>query len=562
MSNNEKKTGSEIVWESILNNEINTVFGYPGGVVLPFYDALPKYPEMRHILVRNEQGASLAADGFGRIAGKPGVCISTSGPGATNLLTGIANAYMDSVPMVAITGQVSTSAIGTDAFQEVDTTGLTLPITKHNFFVEKVDELGRIINEAFYLANTGRPGPVHVDIPVDVFKDSTVFEFNGDVDIPGYNPVLEADPNQVKKAVELINDAERPVILAGHGVLISKAWDELRFLVEKSEIPVITTLLGMSCFPEEHELCMGMLGMHGQAHANFAVHNSDLIIGIGMRFDDRITGKIDEFAEKAKVIHIDIDPAEIGKNTVVDVPVVGDCKNILSEINKNIEEKKRAAWLKQINEWRNKFKKIVCDVPTNNHLKGCHVIEEINKVTGGDAIIVSDVGQNQMWTAQYYKFNNPNKLLSSGGLGAMGYSLPAAMGAKIASPDETVWAIMGDGGFQMNSQELMTLIQDNINIKIAVLNNTYLGMVRQWQELFYDKNYVATPMKNPDFVKLAEAYGLKAYRVKNFKDCKDFTMKAFKEKGPVLVEYVIDPEDNVFPMVSPGNPLKETRLKK
>ena len=556
------KTGAEIVWESIEAEGVKTVFGYPGGVVLPFYDALPKFPQIRHILVRNEQGAALAADGYGRITGKPGVCISTSGPGATNLITGIANAFMDSVPMVAITGQVSTSMIGSDAFQEVDTTGLTLPITKHNYLVDNIKDLGRVIREAFYLSNTGRPGPVHIDIPVDIFKDSTKFKYSKDVKISGFTPEAEADPNQISKAIDLINSADRPVILAGHGVLISKAWDELKYLAEKADIPVITTLLGMSGFPEEHKLCMGMLGMHGQAHANFAVHNSDLILGIGMRFDDRITGKIDEFAENAKVIHIEVDPAEVGKNTIVDVPIIGNCKTILQKINKKLEKNQRADWLEKISEWRNKFRKITCDVPKNSKMQACHVIDEIFNVTKGKAIISSDVGQNQMWTAQYYKFNYPNKLLSSGGLGAMGYSLPAAIGAKMASPSETVWAIMGDGGFQMNSQELMTLIQDKINIKIAILNNTYLGMVRQWQELFYDKKYVATPLMNPDFIKLAESYGVKAMRAKNTNECAECTSRAMKEKGPVLVEYIIDPEDNVFPMVTPGNPLTETGIKK
>ncbi|MDP2743763.1 MAG: biosynthetic-type acetolactate synthase large subunit, partial [Dehalococcoidia bacterium] len=480
-----KLSGAQILCEAMLKEGVEVIFGFPGGVVLPLYDTLPQYSQLRHILVRHEQGAAHAADGYSRATGKVGVCLATSGPGATNLVTGIANAYLDSSPMVAITGQVARPFIGKDGFQEVDITGITVPITKHNYLVLDVNDLARVVKESFYLARTGRPGPVLIDIPKDVFVEQTDFRYPERVDLPGYKPTIEGHPAQIKKAAKAISESKRPVILAGRGIILSDACEELKELAETSQMPVVTTLLGIGCFPESHALSFGMIGMHGMAYANFAVSSADLIIAIGMRFDDRATGKVSAFAPKARIIHIDIDPAEIGKNVRVDMPIVGDAKHVLREINKLVGRRLHVEWVKQLDTWREEHPSVT--IRESKELLPQFVVRKIYEVTGGEAIVVTGVGQNQMWSAQHFWYDKPGKLISSGGLGTMGFELPAAMGAKVGCPDETVWCIAGDGGIQMTIQELATIVQENIAVKIAILNNGYLGMVRQWQDLFYQK---------------------------------------------------------------------------
>jgi len=534
---------------------VEVIFGFPGGSVLPLYDTLPQYPQLRHILVRHEQGAAHAADGYARATGKVGVCLATSGPGACNLVTGIATAHLDSSPVVAITGQVARPFIGKDAFQEIDITGITVPITKHNYLVLKADELATVVKEAFYIASTGRPGPVLIDIPRDVFAEEANFHYPEKIKISGFKTVVQGHPAQIKKAAKLINEAKRPVIIAGRGVIISGAFPELKELAEKAQIPVITTLLGIGCFPEDHILSLGMIGMHGMAYANLAVHNSDLIIAIGMRFDDRATGKVSGFAPHSQIIHIDIDPAEIGKNVRVDIPIVGDVKHVLDELNKHVDVQTRIDWIKQVEQWREEHP--VLAIRDTEKLLPQFVIRNIYEVTKGDAIIVTGVGQNQMWASQHFWYNKPHSFISSGGLGTMGFELPAAIGAKVGRPDEAVWAIAGDGGFQMTIQELATAVQDNIAVKIAIINNGFLGMVRQWQELFYKKRYVATPLSNPDFVKVAEAYGIPGIRVTDKKLVASAIQKAMDYKGPFLIDFVVEPEENIYPMVAPGCTLAE-----
>jgi len=550
-----KMTGAQMVCESLIREGVEVIFGFPGGTVLPLYDTLPQYPQLRHILVRHEQGAAHAADGYARATGKVGVCIATSGPGAANLVTGIANAHLDSVPIVAITGQVARPFIGKDAFQEIDITGITQPITKHNYLVLDAALLPGIFKEAFYLARSGRPGPVLIDIPRDVFMDQAEFHYPGKVDLPGYKLTLQGHPAQVKKAAKLIDEAQRPLIIAGRGVIISRAYAELKQLVEKAQVPVVTTLLGISCFPESHALSYGMLGMHGMAYANLAVDAADLIIAIGMRFDDRATAKVSAFAPNAKIIHIDIDPAEIGKNVRVDVPIVGDAKAVLQELNKQIISTRHIDWIQQLDDWRREHPSIT--IRDSQGLLPQFVIRKIYEVTQGKAIIVTGVGQNQMWAAQHYWYNKPNSLISSGGLGTMGFELPAAMGAKVGCPDEIVWCIAGDGGFQMTIQELATIVQEKLAVKIAIMNNGYLGMVRQWQELFYKKRYVATPLSGPDFVKIADAYGFPGLRVERKEEVVPAIQKAMAEEGPFLIDFKIEPEENVYPMVPPGAALAE-----
>ncbi len=545
-----KKTGAQILCESLIKEGVEVIFGYPGGTVLPLYDTLPQYPQLRHILVRHEQCAAHAADSYARATGKAGVCLATSGPGATNLVTGIANACLDSSPIVAITGQVATPFIGKDAFQEIDITGITLPITKHNHLVLDVGELARVVKEAFYIAQAGKPGPVLIDIPRDVFQQEAEFVYPEKVDLPGYKPTLFGHPAQIKRAAEMTNGAVRPIIIAGRGVIISQAFAELRELAEKAQIPVITTLLGIGCFPETHVLSFGMLGMHGMAYANKAVDNADVIIAIGMRFDDRATGIVSAFAPRASVIHIDIDPAEIGKNVRVDVPIVGDVKNILEALNKQIVPRDHIDWFNQLDMWRQEHPAI--EIRDSEGLLPQYVIRQIYEITQGDAIIVTGVGQNQMWAAQFFFYDKPNGLISSGGLGTMGFELPGAVGAKVGRPDETVWCIAGDGGFQMTIQELATIAQENIDVKIAIINNGYLGMVRQWQELFYKRRYVHTQLSGPDFVKIAEAYGLLALRVKDKREVTSAIEKAMEHQGPFLIDFVVEPEENVFPIVPPG----------
>jgi len=550
-----KMTGAQILCESLVKEGVEVIFGLPGGAVIPLYDTLPQYPQLRHILVRHEQGAAHAADGYARATGKVGVCMATSGPGATNLVTGIANAHLDSVPVVAITGQVVRSLIGKDAFQEVDITGITLPITKHNYLVLEVDSLAKVVKEAFYLARNGRPSPVLIDIPRDVFIEQAEFHYPSKVDLPSSKPTLQGHPAQIKKAAKLINEAQRPLIIAGRGVIISGAYAELKQLAETAQIPVVTTLLGISCFPESHILSFGMLGMHGTAYANMAVEAADLIIAVGMRFGDRATCKVSAFAPHASIVHIDIDPAEIGKNMRVDVPIVGDVKLVLNALNKLIISTEHIDWFQQLDDWRKEHP--LTFVRDSEGLPPQFVIRKIYEVTQGEAIIVTGVGQNQMWAAQHYWYNKPNSLISSGGLGAMGFELPAAMGAKIGCPDNIVWCIAGDGGFQMTIQELATIVQEKVAVKIAIINNGYLGMVRQWQQLFYKRRYVATPLAGPDFVKVAEAYGIPGLRVKRKEEVVSAIEQAMEEQGPFLIDFMVEPEENVYPMVPPGAALAE-----
>jgi acetolactate synthase I/II/III large subunit len=545
-----KKTGAQIICESLLAEGVDVMFGFPGGVLLPFYDTLPQYPKLRHILVRHEQGAAHAADGYARATGKVGVCMATSGPGATNLVTGIANAYLDSVPMVALTGQVSRALIGKDAFQEIDIAGITLPITKHSYVVMETGSLAKVIKEAFYIARSGRPGPVLIDIPKDVMTDSAEFSYPDKVSLPGYKVPTSGHPAQLKNAATMINEAEKPLILAGRGVIISEASAELKQLAEKAQIPVVTTLLGIGAFPEDHILSFGMVGMHGNGYANKALDGCDLLIAIGTRFSDRVTGKISNFCPHAKVIHIDMDPAEIGKNVRVDVPIVGDVKAVLQAMNKQIDSNRHLEWVAQLDEWRKQHPMLHTGV--GEGLLPQYVISKIYDATKGDAIMVTGVGQHQMWAAQHYIYHNPDGFISSGGLGTMGFGLPAAMGVKVGRPEKTVWLVDGDGSFQMTIQELGTIVQDNIPVKIAIMNNGYLGMVRQWQDLFYKKNYVATPLSCPDFIKIAEAYGVAGVQVTRREDVEDAIGQAMECEGPFLINFVIEPEENVYPIVPPG----------
>jgi len=550
-----KMTGAQILCESMVREGVEVIFGIIGGAILPLYDTLPQYPQLRHILVRHEQGAAHAADGYARATGKVGVCMATSGPGATNLVTGIANAHLDSSPMVAITGQVARPFIGKDAFQEVDITGITLPITKHNYLVLDAGSIARTVKEAFHLARSGRPGPVLIDIPRDVFIEEAEFHYPSKVDLPSYKPTLKGHPAQIKKAAKLINEARQPTIIAGRGVIISGAYAELKHLAETAQIPVITTLLGIGCFPESHILSFGMLGMHGMAYANMAVSATDVIIAIGMRFDDRATAKVSGFAPNAHIIHIDIDPTEIGKNVRVDVPIVGDVKIVLEELNKLITPIQHIDWIGQLDDWRKEHPSTV--IRDSEGLLPQFVVRKIYEVTKGEATIVTGVGQNQMWAAQHYWYDKPNSLISSGGLGTMGFGLPAAMGVKVGCPDSTVWLIDGDGSLQMTIQELATIVQDNIAVKIAIIHNSYLGMVRQWQELFYGKRYVATPLSGPDYIKIAEAYGIPGLRVKHKEEVVPAIEQAMAEPGPFLIDFVVEPEENVYPMVPPGAALSE-----
>jgi acetolactate synthase-1/2/3 large subunit len=550
-------TGAQILCESLRREGVELIWGYPGGAVLPLYHTLPEYP-FQHILVRHEQGAAFAANGYARATGKVGVCLATSGPGATNMVTGIADALMDSVPIVAITGQVSRPLIGKDAFQEIDTTGITLPITKHNYLVEHAADIPRIVREAFYIAQNGRPGPVLIDVPKDVQQEEADFVWPDEVKVRGYRPTTHGHTRQIRQAAELLAQAERPLIVAGHGVVISQAYDELKALAEKAHIPVITTLHGVSSFPESHELSFGLTGMHGAAYANKAICECDVLVGVGMRFDDRVTGKISGFAPKAKIVHVDIEPAEIGKNVKVAVPIVGDCRNVLHAMLREVKPARHDAWLAQMNEWRRQMP--MTSIRDTEKFLPQHVIKEIYEVTKGQANIVSDVGQHQMWAAQIYFYDRPNSFFSSGGLGAMGYCLPASMGVKMARPDETVWAVIGDGGFQVTLQELATIVQDNIKVKIAIVNNGYLGMVRQWQQFFYDRRYSASPISGPDFVKLADAYGIPACRVTRREDVRAAIQKAVDTDGPFLIDFVVEEEENVYPMIPPGGALADIIL--
>ena len=554
-----KLTGAQLVCESLIKEGVDTIFGLPGGAILPLYQTLPEYSELRHILVRHEQGAAHAADGYARVTGKAGVAWATSGPGATNLITGIATAQMDSVPMVVITGQVSRASIGSDAFQETDTTGISLPVTKHNYLVMDAADIPRIIKEAFHLATTGRPSPVLVDIPKDVFTEEVEypdgFLYPESINLPGYKPSLSGNTAQIKRAAKLINQSKKPVILAGHGIIFSGAYKELKDLAEKAQIPVITTLLGISSFPEDHVLSVGMPGMHGVAYASLAIEDADLLIALGMRFDDRITGKPSEFAKTSRKIHVDIDPSEIGKNVPVDVPVVGDVKNVLDKMIEYVESNTHVEWIQHIEKLKSDHPSL--QIRDTDKLLPQYIIHELSEATKGKAIMVTGVGQHQMWAAQHYMYTEPRSWITSGGSGAMGYEVPGAMGAQVGDPTRVVWSIAGDGGFQMTMSELATLVENNIPVKFAIINNNVLGMVRQWQEFFYNKSYVATTYThNPDFVKLAEAFGMLGIRVTSKNQVKSSIEEAMAYDGPALIDFVVEEEENVYPMIPAGQTIE------
>ena len=542
------RSGASIVMEALAREGVDTIFGYPGGVVLPLYDEMLNWPEVKHILVRHEQCAAHMADGYARATGRTGVCLATSGPGATNLVTGIATAMMDSVPMVAITGNVNSWSIGKDAFQETDIQGITIPITKHNYLVTNVDDLPGVLAEAFYLANTGRKGPVLVDIPKDVFIAKTDAEFPVTIARRGYRLPPAPDPDQISEAIRLITESEKPVAIAGAGVVWSKAFDELRYFAEHADIPIINSLLGIGGFPRDHELSLGMMGMHGEAAATLAVQEADLVLGIGIRFDDRLTGNTRAFAKNAKIVHFDLDPSEVGKTVSPVAFVIGDLKESLKLLNRELPEKRHDGWRAQIRSWQQNYPLVV---PPGKFLSR-HVLDALNRHTGGEAIVSTDVGQHQMWAAQFMKQRHPFNWISSGGLGTMGFGFPAAMGAKFARPESEVWAVVGDGGFQMTLQELQTAVEYGVNVKIALLNNGYLGMVRQWQELFYDNRYSHVAMSSPDYGKLAEAYGVKYVRCESEAELDDALSSASDHPGPVLCEFRVEMEENVFPMVPAG----------
>ncbi len=566
-------TGAEILVESLKKEGVDVIFGYPGGVVIPIFDVLFDDKDIKVILPRHEQGGMHAADGYARATGKVGVMLATSGPGATNLITGIATAFMDSIPVVAITGQVKTFMIGNDAFQEADVTGITRPITKHNYLVKDVKELPKIIKEAFYIAKTGRPGPVVIDLPVDVTASSTEYDYPKEIKMRGYNPTYEGNIKQVKRACELIKESKRPIIYAGGGVIASEASTELRKFVDKTGIPITTTLLALGSVPTDHKLNLGMPGMHGTFYSNYALQDSDLIIAVGSRFDDRVTGKIDEFAPYAKVIHVDIDPTSISKVIPIDVPIVGDCKNILEKLLKYVEKPDIEAWLAKVDDWK---KQNPLTYAQEDVIKPQYVVEKMSEILPADAIISTEVGQNQMWAAQFYKFKQPRTLLTSGGLGTMGYGFPAAVGAQVAFPKRKVVDVAGDGSIQMNIQELATIRDYNLPVKILILNNAYLGMVRQWQELFWDKRYSSTCLEKnascppsckgpndkctkyiPDFVKLAEAYSVNGYRIEKVKDVEPMLKEALLNDEPAVIDVLIAREENVFPMVPAGKSLNQ-----
>lgn len=548
-----KLTGAQILLECLERQGVEVIFGYPGGQVIPIYDALYD-SKIRNILVRHEQGAAHAADGYSRSTGKTGVCLATSGPGATNLVTGIATAYMDSVPLVAITGQVPTSLLGCDSFQEADITGITMPITKHNYLVKDIKDLPRVIKEAFHIAGTGRPGPVLIDIAKDITVQTDKPSYPETIDLRGYKPNYVGNARQVKEALEAIQKSERPLLYIGGGVVTSGAHAELIKLAETVSAPVTPTLMGISAIPGDHPLNLGMLGMHGTAAANFAVCECDLLIAVGARFDDRVTGKIDDFAPKAKVIHIDIDPAEIGKNVGVDVPIVGDVRMVLENLLEKLAPQKRREWLKQVADWQKEYP-LTYD---KDKLNPQRVVEEINEITKGEAIICTEVGQHQMWAAQYYKFARPRSLITSGGLGTMGFGFPAAIGAQVGNPDRLVIDIAGDGSFQMNIQELGTAVANQIPVKVVIINNFYLGMVRQWQEFFFNKRYSGTVLdQNPDFVKIAEAYGAKGFRIDEVSQLRGTLEKAFATPGPVVIDCHVEREENVLPMVPAGGAIHQ-----
>ncbi|NLE29195.1 MAG: biosynthetic-type acetolactate synthase large subunit [Phycisphaerae bacterium] len=550
--------GAEILHQSLLDENVKDMFGYTGGAVLPIFDALYKSP-INFILTRHEQGGAHAADAYARATGKVGVVLATSGPGATNLVTGLATAHMDSIPMVAITGQVRSDLIGNDAFQEADMTGITRPITKHNVLVHDIRDLARTIREAFHIARTGRPGPVLVDIPVDISNQTTAGPLDKEMALPGYRPRFKGHLRQIQLAADAINKAQNPVLYVGGGVIISEASDLLRELALKAGIPVTTTLMGLGAFDENHPLALKMLGMHGTAYANYAVQECDLLIAIGARFDDRVTGKVETFAQNAKIIHIDIDPASISKNVRVDIPVVGDAKQILTDLIKMIEPNDRSVWLDKIKEWKQKFP-LRYDQENCSNIKPQYVIESLGRLANGDAIVTTGVGQHQMWTAQFFNYNTPRQLITSGGLGTMGFGLPAAIGAQVGRPDKIVIDIDGDASFSMTLMELATIAQYKLPIKIALIRNTFQGMVRQWQEMFYGRRYSQTKMVLPDFCKIAEGFGIKALCIQDKTQVQDVIRESLKYPGPVLMDFEVEPEENVWPMVAPAKSLHEMEL--
>lgn len=550
-------TGSQILCEALVREGVTFLYGYPGGAIMPFYDALTSYPTLNHVLVRHEQAAAHAADGYARATGKVGVCVATSGPGATNLVTGLATAYMDSTPIIAITGQVARPFIGRDAFQETDILGVTQPITKHNFLVQRVEDLADIVHEAFKLALGGRPGPVVIDVPKDVQFSKTQYRASTSISsIERFRATRAPRPSAeaIARAADLIKKAQRPLIMSGHGVILANAYEELHAFAEKTSIPVITTLLGISAFPETHPLALGMPGMHGPAHVNRAIGEADLIIGVGLRFDDRVTGKVSEFAPHARFIHIDIDPSEMHKVKRAAVPVVADAKEALAKLTEAVEQGDHCAWIKEVRGWEAEKNERNADIQRDQEYPDpTSILEAIQRITKDEAIIVTDVGQHQMWTARHYTWTRPNSHITSGGLGTMGFALPAAMGVKMGLPDANVWVVAGDGGIQMNIQELATLKQEGIAVKVAIMNNGYLGMVRQWQHFFHNGNYSETPITGPDYIKLADAYGLTGIRVMKREDVGAAVQKAMETEGTVIIEFIIESEANVFPMVAPGS---------
>jgi acetolactate synthase-1/2/3 large subunit len=554
-----KRTGAQIVWETLMKEGVDVVFGYPGGANLPIYDEMPNYPAVHHVLVRHEQGAAHMADGYARASGKVGVAMATSGPGATNLVTGIATAMTDSSPVVFITAQVNSKLIGLDAFQETDITGITLPITKHNFLVTDAAEIGPVLTEAFYIARSGRPGPVLVDISKDAQQATTDWEYNPHPIKPrGYRPLHTVSQKDMQLAADMIRAAKRPVILAGQGVFLSGAYEEMNKFAELTNTPVAKTLLGLGSFPSDHPLNLGMMGMHGEAWVNHAIQDADLLLAFGMRFDDRVTGNLKTYAVNAKKIHVDIDPSEINKNVVVDLPLVGDLRQVLEQLTPMLQTQDHSEWLQAISDFKDGCAvNNIGNLPDNGHLYAAHVIGDLWRVTEGKAVLVTDVGQNQMWAAQYYPVNNPSHFITSGGLGTMGFGLPAAIGAAFACPTEQIWLIAGDGGIQMTQAELSTCAQEGIKVNVAIINNGFLGMVRQWQEFFYDGRYSATPMKSPDFVKLADAHGLTGLRVTQRSEVEDAIRTAQATPGTVVVDFRVEKEDSVYPMVPTGADLKE-----
>ncbi len=556
--NKTRLTGAEIIWATLEGEGVREVFGYPGGAILPAYDALRKFP-IRHILVRHEQSAVHMADGYARASGRIGVAIATSGPGATNMVTGIATAMLDSIPLVCITGQVGSKVLGSDAFQEVDITGITLPVTKHNYLVTRAEDVAPVLRDAFRVANSGRPGPVLVDITKDAQQATAEFDFAAAApEKISTHPMLKVTQPAIAEAAELIRAAQRPVILAGHGIIQSGAMDQVRALAERAQIPVACTLLGLGGFPASHELNLGMMGMHGESWVNHSIQESDLLIACGMRFDDRVTGTLSTYAQKAKKIHIDIDPAEINKNVPADVALIGDLAAVLDQLLPFVSPRDGDTWLRSIKCMKGDAAVVdIMNLPDNGHLYAAHVMNDLWRATSGNAVIATDVGQHQMWEAQYYKHEDPRSLITSGGLGTMGFALPAAIGAKIACPEKEVWVVAGDGGFQMTCPELATIAQEKLDINIAIINNGYLGMIRQWQETFYDKNYQCSPIFSPDFVKLAEAFGIRAATVRTRAEVLTTVAEARSHKGPFLINFMVEQEDTVYPMIVPGAALHE-----